>query len=171
MLKPEHRAIVREQLSDSCVRLFEAYGVNLVADPPGMAAELDDLSMVGVIGFTSNQMRGTLVLAATDAPLTASNRVMAPARDWIAELSNQLLGRFKNRLLSFGVDLQMSTPLSLRGSQLRLVTTERALEPDIFISPNGKVAVWLDVEASPDLVLAAPVGAPEVASEGDTLLF
>lgn len=171
MLKAEHRAIVREQLSDSCIRLFEAYGVTLVADPPGGAAELDDLSMVGVIGFTSNQMRGTMVLAATDAPLTASNRVMAPARDWIAELSNQLLGRFKNRLIPFGVELQMSTPLSLRGSQLRLVTTERALEPDIFMSPNGKVAVWLDVEASPDLVLAAPVGVSDVASEGDTLLF
>lgn len=170
-MKPENRAVFRELLESSCVQLFEAYGVHLRANPVANPADLAEISMVGVIGFTSPQLRGTLVLATTDGPLAESNRVMAPARDWIAELSNQLLGRLKNRLLAYGIEVQLSTPLSLRGNQLRLVTHDQALEPDTFTSATGHVAVWLDAELHPDLVLHRPSSAPEVQAEGETLLF
>lgn len=171
-MKEEHRRTLLGVISDSCSKLFEAYGVSLTRQPFEAGHALEEVSMVGVIGFTHPKLRGSLVLAAAEAPLRASNHVTAPPRDWIAELANQLLGRAKNRLLAYDLELQMSTPLALAGSHIRLVNSERGMEPEIFTTPaGGVVAVWFDGEASADLELVERSSAPEVANEGELMLF
>ncbi|MCC9599031.1 chemotaxis protein CheX [Stieleria sp. JC731] len=44
------------------------------------------------------------------------------APDWIGELGNQILGRFKNNLLDYGVDTHLGIPLTSRGILLNNVT-------------------------------------------------
>lgn len=171
-MKPAHRATLLGVFSESCTKLFEAYGVSLLKDEASRDHGMEEVSMVGVIGFTHPKLRGSLVLAAAEAPLQASNHVTAPPRDWIAELANQLLGRAKNRLLAYDIELQMSTPLALAGSRIRLVSTEHGMEPEVFTTPSGGVvAVWLDAEAREDLELIERSTAPEVANEGELMLF
>src|SRR5205809_4308547 len=80
---------------DACASLFEAYGVALQDVEPGMPPS-DRLVLTAVIGFTGPGLRGTCILASTEQPLSRSNPVSGSLRDWIAELSNQLIGRVKN---------------------------------------------------------------------------
>jgi len=62
-------------------------------------------------------IRGTLMLATTRSPIEKL-AAGGPIRDWVAELTNQLAGRIKHKLLARGVDILISTPLILRGEHL-----------------------------------------------------
>ncbi|OYP37480.1 hypothetical protein [Rhodopirellula sp. MGV] len=48
---------------------------------------------------------------------------MELASDWIGELGNQLLGRFKNNLLDYGVSTDLGIPLTSRGILLNSTTS------------------------------------------------
>lgn len=170
-MRPEHKAIFQEVLSESCIGLFAAYGVELSPAPIGGHDAIDTLSMVGVIGFTHPQVRGSLVLASTEELLAASNPSSPSVRDWVAELTNQLLGRMKNRLLPYQVELQMSILLVLRGSQIRLVASEREQVPYVFKAGTGVIAIWLDAEAEPSFEMNLAFNPESIQTEGELLLF
>lgn len=154
--------------------LFEHYEVPLVHAENVTQSEIweEDLVLVGIIGFTAKEMRGSLVLGVGSKPLCRVAEDAGQHRDWIQELSNQLLGRIKNRLIAFGVDLDMTTPMSMRG--LHLVLEPNALEasPLLFHTPDGgAVCVLCDAEFTPGFELAQQEGAEEVPDEGALLLF
>ena len=158
-------------VADNCLRLFADYQLDIHAGAPGEVADRAFL-LCGIIGFTSRHMRGALVLASTNEPLERTSPDDSTShRDWICELSNQLLGRIKNQLLSRKVEVYASTPVALRGEHLSPVLQQR-LVAELFTASGGVVCVWMDCEFDPGFVLpdaivedAAPV------SEGDMLLF
>jgi hypothetical protein len=73
-------------------------------------------------------------------------------RAWVAELSNQLLGRIKSKLLAYGVELHVTIPVVIPA---RLLTPSAG--PDLvahrFTSEAGDVLVWFDYEAVAGLTL------------------
>jgi hypothetical protein len=124
-----------------------------------------------VIGFSSEQMRGTLVLATSSEPLGRTSPVQgASLREWIAELSNQLLGRVKRQLAERGLILAISTPVVLRGQHLRPLPNKEA-EPLIFDCEGGCVCVWMDAELTPELDLSHVQQDCQIMGEGDAMLF
>ncbi|MEL6348077.1 MAG: chemotaxis protein CheX [Myxococcota bacterium] len=163
-----------EMLSHVCVELFDTYAVSLT---PASADGSLKLDTVAVIGYSSSQVRGsiglamsndTLVLCTTRAGLSAADR-----HDWLGELSNQLLGRLKNRLLGYDLNLHMATPMVLRGLRLEVAPQDGAeMLTSPFQTDAGPLSVWMDLIAQPNFTLV-PSTNPEhtCQAEGELVFF
>jgi CheY-specific phosphatase CheX len=143
--------IIDEVIQLAAVELLRAYGV--AAQPTKVAVVAEDFSCAAAVGFTGSTMRGSLLIA---VPSEISRRTCPlPShayRAWVAELSNQLLGRIKSKLLSYGVELHVTIPVVIPA---RLLTP--CSSPDLvahrFTSEAGDVLVWFDYEAVAGLTL------------------
>jgi hypothetical protein len=163
--------VIEQCVSEACLGLFTDYSLPLTRiDSRALANEIP-LLFCGVIGFSGDQMRGTMLLATSREPLgRTSPSTDASLREWIAELSNQLLGRIKNRLLQRGVTIHLSTPIVLRGEHIAPVSSG-ASTPFAFSCEGGRVCVWFDSEIAQNVDLTQEVNAEGVATEGTSMLF
>jgi len=150
-----------------CVELFSDYGVEISLAHDHRSDS--NLAFCGVIGFTGNDMRGSLLLACSREPLTLAGDNVHGIRDWLAELANQMIGRIKNRLIALGTVIYCSTPIILRGEHLAPLDNQP--RPQLFHANGGVVSVWFDVDLNPELVLSETPDASATAREGEALLF
>jgi hypothetical protein len=158
-------------VSDACISLFNDYSLPLRRVDRGELSGAQELLYCGVIGLSGDQLRGSLLLATSREPLGRTSPTSdASFREWIAELSNQLLGRIKNRLLARGVSLHLSTPVVLRGQHLAPLS-QTELPPLTFVCEGGCVCVWFDAELAPSVDLTKIVEAPGTLPEGESMLF
>ena len=144
---PARQRRVFLQIAEQCCgKLFGGYGYAL---RPAAGAELasgSPLLLYGVIGFVATGLRGSLVLGSSSEPLDSSNPAKAvPVREWIAELSNQLIGRIKNQLLLYALELRVDTPVTLRDSPMSDART-RGLPSVSLQGRAGLVRVWMDLQ-------------------------
>ncbi|MCG5054537.1 MAG: chemotaxis protein CheX [Myxococcales bacterium] len=165
------RELMSSLTTDACVKLFQDYHVTVSPDGLG-GSQADGMLYCGIVGFTGNGIRGSLVLSASQGPLEGSNPVRAASqRDWTAELSNQLAGRVKNQLLPYQVDIAISTPVVLRGEHIFL-EARSGLQPLVFDAPGGSITVWIDVELIEGFEICFERDESQAAvSEGEALLF
>jgi hypothetical protein len=139
--------------AESCVALWRDYAIELTPGAYNPGAANADSMLFGAIGFVGESLRATCLLGADQQLLQASGRSENQPRDWIAELSNQLMGRIKMRLLGCGVNVKLTTPLALSGIKLRPLP--RISQPPLaFDSEFGPVVVWLELESEPGFVLS-----------------
>jgi hypothetical protein len=147
-----HRRIFLDATEESCVRLFAGYGYPL--RPCGTAGS-PPLTYFGIIGFLATGLQGSLVLGSSDEPLTRSNPVRTVhIREWIGELSNQLVGRLKNQLLLYALELRVDTPITLRDTHMSDTRT-RGLPAISLQGQGGVVRVWLDLQLGRGFHMAA----------------
>lgn len=157
--------------SDACITLFRDYSLELQRVESVARFADTELLFCVVIGFTGDQMRGSILLATTREPLGRTAPVSDTSfREWIAELVNQLLGRFKNKLVSRGVVLHVSTPVVLRGVHLTPLTRTE-LKPLVFDCDDGCVCVWVDAELMKGVDLSVVHEDAGVIPEGEGMLF
>jgi hypothetical protein len=128
--------------------------------------------IASVLAFSGWQVRGSLTVRSSVSffenshPTAIGNSPLAQdaVADWAGEFTNQLLGRFKNKMLAYGLDFQVGIPVTLYGEnlievgiatdtvtsyQLRTsnhlvgVTLLGRLAPgvELFAEPAGKAAV------------------------------
>jgi CheY-specific phosphatase CheX len=175
---------VLEQLTAAaCQDLFARYGVAVKQVSDVEEPLSPDFLLCSVIGFSGRDLRGTLVLALTETLTGLSNPVARAARaagahdhdpaqrDWVGELSNQLLGRVKIELLRHGVEIYLNLPAVLRGKHLAPLPRIE-LKPLKFTLEGGAVAVWVEVETRPGFRIAVDGAADHSGpGAGDTLLF
>jgi CheY-specific phosphatase CheX len=124
-----------------------------------------------VVGFSDDRVKGSSVLTAEVAAVTA----LAPVggvdpRDWIGELNNQVVGRLKNKLIPCGVHVQLGTPITMDGESIRFGAPHAATAGWTVSWPGGALRALLAVSAPPDLVLT-PDATAVVAAEGTLCLF
>jgi hypothetical protein len=171
--KPQ-RGAIDSLVQAALVELFQAYGI-AVAPLPKSARErqptLPDVS--AMIGFVSESRRsGRLTLSMPSAVLGLMKGDVQGFRqgDWARELTNQLMGRIKNRMLQFSIRLQAGLPSNLESklleSQLQSSTTMHAYAGRTL---RGEIVVTL--EGMPNEAELTYVGPGRLASEGDTILF
>jgi CheY-specific phosphatase CheX len=87
-------------------------------------------------------------------------------------LANQLLGRLKNRLLPFGVELQIALPVVVSGRAMAVHTDDGLTCRHTFLTGEGGVGVTLTARAEEAFVWEAREEDSQlVPSEGDMLLF
>jgi CheY-specific phosphatase CheX len=166
--------------SAACQELFARYGVAVRPAAEDEHPISPDFLLCAVIGFTGRDVRGTLVLALTEELSGVSNPIAGSTpggatdrttqRDWVGELSNQLLGRIKIEILKRGVEIYLNLPAVLLGQHLAPLPRSQ-LKPIKFALANGAAAVWLDVEARPGFRIAAAESGDQVPDAGDALLF
>jgi hypothetical protein len=165
------REIVEKITSDACIALFSDYALPLRPTQNCDDSSCRELVYCSVIGFSSSQMRGTLVLATSREPLGRTSPVQGGSlREWVAELSNQLLGRIKRHLAERGLILAISTPVVLSGQHLRPLPNKEA-EPLIFECQDGCVCVWMDAEIAAELDLSHVQQDCQIMGEGEAMLF
>jgi CheY-specific phosphatase CheX len=151
--------------------LFLAYDVSLEPTDIEDYRKSPELNLVSVIGFAGRDVSGTLVLGATKEPLERSKPGRSSARDWIAELANQLLGRIKNKVMRAGIEFYAMPPAVVSGHHLAPVTSQPDFRPWVFATPGGVVCLWIEVSATPVLHRNMALVTEEIPAEGDVLLF
>src|SRR5882724_4610876 len=169
------REIIDLILQRSTIELFEAYGV-AVAPIAGSKRErqhtIPPSHLIGTMHLSAASYHGELLLAVAPATLERTQSGARGSRDmddWVLELSNQLAGRIKNRLVRYRVSVQVSfTPtakesagdVSLAGLPV-LEYVFRTLKDDLYVT------------LSRGFELARPTMdcEPNVADEGDVILF
>lgn len=159
---------LRGILAEKALELFTDYGVS--ASQHDTHPETERL-LCGILGFTGDHLCGSVVISATESAIAESNPIHDGAtRGWVAELTNQLVGRFKNALLRCGVEVAMSIPVVLTAAQLTPLPQNES-EPIRLAVGSGSLAIWLEFESSPDLVLGDPGPESMIGSEGEAMLF
>ena len=159
---------VSDLTAQCCVELFAAYGVALSASSAQLIAS-DDVLLCGVIGFVGPELRGTCLLVANHSPIAQSSPQKEHTRDWVGELTNQLVGRLKRKCLGFGIELALTTPVVLSGIHLRPMP-RRDLRPRVFASESGAIMIWVEVEAEPGFAIGQDV-TETTDAEGDVLML
>jgi CheY-specific phosphatase CheX len=158
-------AVLRERLTEKAHELFSAYGVTIGEAP----VPPHDGELCAVLGFTGDTLRGCVVTVATIAALVVSNPVPGGASSaWIAELTNQLVGRFKNDLLRRGIEITLSIPVVLTAKRI-VAASDQGIGPIHLGVGNGTLTLWLEVDG--DAALATELAPEPPAVEGDLVLF
>lgn len=161
---------VAKLAEDACIELFAAYGVKLTL-LSSTAQESHEISMTGLVGFTGPGAWGMCLLGGNQGPLRSSNPTGGRLRDWVAELTNQLAGRLKRKLVDRGALVYITTPIVIRGARIEpLPRKDRRLRPSVFEAESGRLTLWVEVETSPDFILS-PEPAELTMAEGEAVLF
>ncbi len=172
-MRDSNDSSLNQRVFECAKQLFAAYDLDATPREPEAFAASDRLAFCAVMGFGGKDMRGALVLASTQEPLDRTNPGAPDSqRDWICELSNQLMGRVKNRLLSVGVEVHLATPAGLSGSNLSPTPgTQRAAH--VFEAADGFICVWIDAEYAEGFKVPEVPSVPvdPALSEGETVLF
>ena len=159
--------------TSSAVELFAAYRVTIepVAGPE-VQLPIPDLFALGIVRFTAPGLIGTTVLGASSGTLRRSNTRGTSDRDWVAELANQYIGRFKLKLLRMGYELWSMTPVTVSGRLLATAVSQPDFAPIVFReAKGGSVAVWIEIEINGPLKVTPPASDGEIPREGDVILF
>lgn len=159
--------IIDEIVQRATVELLSAYGV--VTEPAKVTVSPSDFGCAAAVGFTGASMRGSLLLAVPDEISRRTCPLPSRAhRAWVAELSNQLLGRIKSKLLGFGVELHVTIPVVIPARLL--APTGPDLVAHRFTSDAGQMLVWFDYETAPGLRLVQ-ITAQEEYPEGTAVFW
>jgi CheY-specific phosphatase CheX len=164
----EHSKRVEELLFTVGQQLFEAY--DLRAASSSAPRESLDIKVAAIIGFAGEKLRGSVMLAMSDRALQHTKQTPGESvEDWVGELTNQLAGRLKNRLLAYGLDVAIATPLVIRGSRIS-PCVEGETGPLTWAFDKGDAYAWIDCDFKQGVEFVE-TGAAEVVSEGEALLF
>lgn len=170
------RPLVDALLQSSTVELFQSRGIAVAPLPSsvGNPHRAAYFNLAGVVTLTSPKTGGSLSLSWADSvfslfspPVPATSR---GARDLMRELTNQLAGRIKNRLLNFALMLNIGVPTVLSGQAFERQRLQRETEVVYsFRTLRGEIVVTLDLQIDPDGLSYS--GTSRVAKEGDFIAF
>ncbi|MEO8553943.1 MAG: chemotaxis protein CheX [Kofleriaceae bacterium] len=156
---------LRQILLETTRELFTAYGVSneIVAAPV-----MDDQTVCGILGFTGATICGSVMIAASREAVAATNPIEGgQVTHWLAELTNQIVGRFKNSLVRRGADIWLSLPVVL--SATRLVPVPQGPVDPVHMRVGGApFTLWLETEGT--IALEAP-DEDACPREGEAFLF
>jgi hypothetical protein len=165
-------------LTSSVVELFASHGLRLKeTEYRGQGV---DIPFASTIGFTSPNLVGVLVLTASreivERSLPANLKQGKPSdaiiADWTGELSNQVLGRLKNRFYAVGIEIALSTPTVFAGKELKHFFQPSAVYRSIMFQGDGSVFAELQADCAPDFEIGEEVGGGAKAPpEGEALFF
>ncbi|HVY32235.1 MAG TPA: hypothetical protein VHB79_37115 [Polyangiaceae bacterium] len=160
-------------MQSSLVGLFAAYEV-AVAPLQGVAGsqpEAQDISVAMPFRCSTHSAPGRLTLSMPrpllDTMKSAETKYVK--LDWARELANQLGGRIKNRLLPFGVRLDIGTASLMDSRQVRLEIASQAVE-SVYPAMTRSGRLLVTLEGLPRDLDATNVGSP-TPSEGSTIFF
>ncbi len=178
-------ALVRDAFADGTRGLFEQ-ATDLPVAEDATALALTGPTWAGVIGFTSSEVRGSLVVNMNEhmvinslpdeirARLSADGEDPAFHRtlnDWCGEIVNQIVGRAKNRISGYGPLLTMSSPIALRASGMVWGGSSATHEfRQRLQHAEGQLLSIASVTIERDLRVEE-ISANAAASEGEMMLF
>jgi len=137
--------------------------------------ESEALRTAAIIGFTGDQLRGTIALAVGTNGLTAVREKFgvanAQAEDSLGETANLIAGHLKRSLSRYSQVITITPPIVVRGVTIEVCNTGEScrVEHDAHSADQHLVA-WLDYEADEAIELVEAEDDDTVA-QGETLFF
>lgn len=171
MVRPLLDALVQS----TTVELFQSRGIAVapMSASVGNPHQMVYFSLAGVVSLTGAQSPGSLSLSFADGVFdlfsSSVTTTSMGSRDLLRELTNQLAGRVKNRLLNFTLVLSVGIPTVLSGQALQQHGRRQTEVVYVFRSLRGEVVVTLDLAIAPGTLSYA--GPHNVAKEGDFIAF
>jgi chemotaxis protein CheX len=178
-MKNEDRTVLTSLLVQICRDMFTPNGEALeeLAGAAGTPSDRENL-LASSIGLSGSTVRGALVVVARPAffKLTYPSELGVPrsdddVADWAGEVVNQLLGRIKNRLSTYGLDFTTSTPTVVRGDRLQLRIDESNTIRRPLSIRGERVDVHFEIERDDDQPLLANGASGTATPEGHAFLF
>jgi len=170
------RPLLDALVQSTTVELFQSRGIAVapISASVGNPHQPIYFSAAGVVTVTAPKGTGSLTLSWADPVFSLfSPPVMSTsmaARDLLRELTNQLSGRVKNRLLNFRLLLTIGVPSVLSGQALERQRLRRETEVVyLFRTLRGELVVTLDLDVDPSTLDFS--GTQKVAKEGDFIPF
>jgi CheY-specific phosphatase CheX len=161
-------------IQSSTVELMRSHSVSVAPRPRAeMVGYVPDSEVAGVVRFQGPDIVGSLTL---DLPVAVYDLMMrrhprnATHSEWVYELTNQVMGHIKNRLIQFQVKLRTHVPIVLSGAALEQHRQRRADEVLYrFGTLRGDITVAVD--ASLTRAILEYTNAELLVRDSDLLLF
>jgi hypothetical protein len=179
--QPTYVAPLRALLADCVTSVFSAYGLEVIPSSAPHSAAQSTNCHAAFIGFGGERIRGALTLATALTLLERTHPTSgggplaeADAVDWCAELLNQLVGRFKNRLLHAGTSIELSVPQGLVADRLRLAQGSRGqLVVCAYTIDDHELLLCLDAHVDQALSFEprAGEGTADILGDGEMMFF
>jgi hypothetical protein len=170
------RQLLDALVQSSTVELFQSRGIAVAPLPSsvGNPHQPSYFNVAGLVTLASPRGSGSLSLSWADPvfslftpPAVATSLA---SRDLLRELTNQLAGRVKNRLLNFTLLLTIGIPSVLSGQAFDRQRQRRETEMVyLFRTLRGQVVVTLDLIVDPNTLSYSNLA--RVAKEGDFIAF
>lgn len=159
-----YRDRFRALIIECCAELFGSCGIGVACLADDAMNPDAEAALAALIGFAGPRARGNLLICAPLALLERSHPLAPqppdePAwdlADWMGELANQLLGRVKNRLVSYGLFVSMSTPTCLRGRRLHSRPSSRGLSEQLLFQTELGAKLYVHFNAVLDRTFVFP---------------
>ena len=135
----------------------------------GVAATSEHFDPVGMVPISGSKTNGTLMLSMHDAVyglLTPPVSGSSAMNDALRELTNQLIGRIKNRLMNFQVTLRVGLPSATRKQLIKQRSPTISYR---FRTLRGEIVVTLEGSIHNEPLSYS--GRVQVAKEGDFIVF
>lgn len=171
----DNLAILGGALRQACVELMADYGLKARSDdrPLSMAPAVP--ALVAAVDFKGRELRGTVAFWAPRNVILQTARA-APGLNpspsdlplWTCELTNQLLGRMKNKLRSYDITLTANVPRLLSGGEASELDEGLRYR---FSCDLGLLCAYMDVLLTPGFALRTKESVGELANEGELTLF
>lgn len=165
-------------LESEAVELFATYDVPAAPASARSAPGLQGLAgaaTLAVIGFVAKGLRGSLVMLALEAAVSKWLGAMGDESgdpvDALGEFANMLLGRLKNRLLLEGLVLQVSTPTTASGNQLRLSMPPGQSRWLVLEGQGWDVQIRLEADFDAEFALEEQSARQPPAEAGEAIFF
>jgi CheY-specific phosphatase CheX len=131
--------------------------------------------ITAIIGIAGETVAGSVALCSSAECLEGLAKLgnTNMPEDWLGELANQLVGRFKRRIAPHGVNFALGTPTVVVGERLR-VAIGRARQRSIVVrleASIGRVEIWLEFGLAEGCELMAEPQEDKGLAEGEALLF
>ncbi|HKY40617.1 MAG TPA: chemotaxis protein CheX [Polyangiaceae bacterium] len=169
------RPLLNALVQSTTVELFQSRGIAVAPiAAQGNPHPIAYFSLAGLVTLSGPRANGSLTLSCADRvfslfspPLLATS---IGARDLLRELTNQLSGRIKNRLLNYTVVFAIGVPTVLSGQALERQRPRRETEVAYqFRTLRGEMIVTLDLYIDPGTLTYS--SSHKVAKEGDFIPF
>jgi len=167
----ETKELLKTYLQQSAVELFGDIGAQFdIAQASDWTPDV-----TSIVGIAGSGIAGSVALSTSSRCLVELAQLgnASIPEDWLGELSNQLVGRFKRRLVPHGASFGLGTPVVLTGEHLRLAA--RSIGGSLLTlwldSKIGRAVVWVDIEFRDGFELTAQTKDDGTLIEGEALLF
>jgi CheY-specific phosphatase CheX len=134
-----------------------------------------------VIGFAGEKVSGTINISSGSELLEVChpgqamgmNVGEAELADWLGELTNQIIGRFKNLMLKHEIEFTITTPTVFRGEKIATFDQKKsgAKQHLSFSLDEHKFLLFADVQIKSELNFDQQEAAQESQDEGTALFF
>jgi len=161
--------ILKATIPAATQNVLKTHGVSIL----GKSDHIAEYSVVAVIGFSGDGFGGALGFAAESDFVKGaySEHDSSLSDSWVGEISNQLVGRLKSALLSYGVEIRLAIPMVLHGLDIKVRHNDTPITQYRCDSEHGGACVWVDANWDVHQKVQLVSAEEQPQEEGALMLF